>query len=353
MHKGPSTAKISMYLAPSQAWWTYLGIRSNPEIASNLDSRFERVIFFDEQSRPPQDNADTRKKSKYYCIFWDGITEEKQLEAMRSKMDPDVDLTALVVGDASTIVRSTSRIQRLYPDGSMRFDERDLSFDGPARKLLRMKQLKNLIMPLKNIYQSRPNAMQALRLLAGPKQVVFCGSFGTNPKSMQMFCNRHGIDIKVFDTYRYVWDGAGKTWDAYLEHMRSNAVFFSYLYDRSIVDLLFFLSMIRLLGREFFLEKIRFAGIKLYANGFRSGRFIDVYTTPFYAQHVFIDFGSVVGGGNYPRLADLKYFKKKTVEISLDGETESLLEMARARSLDTHFEREWARRVSTLRGLME
>jgi hypothetical protein len=76
-------------------------------------------------------------------------------------------------------------------------------------------------------------------------------------------------------------------------------------------------------------------------NGYSTGRNINVYTTPFYSQHVFIDFGSIVGTGNYPRLVDLRYFKKEVVEVGLGGKIEKLVTLARTGKLEEHFEREW------------
>ena len=122
----------------------------------------------------------------------------------------------------------------------------------------------------------------------------------------------------------YYCNDSAPSLENYQGHLRSNGLLLAGLYRQSHIDSAFFRSSIRLLSREYFIEKIRSAGLDIFVNEGRTGNFIDVYTTPFYSQHVFLDFGSVVGPGNYPRLADLRYFEKNVVEIETKGEIEEL-----------------------------
>lgn len=50
----------------------------------------------------------------------------------------------------------------------------------------------------------------------------------------------------------------------------------------------------------------------------------------------------MVGTGNYPRLADLRYFKKTTVEMTLTKQLDPLLNGARDGSLESIFKHEWS-----------
>ncbi|HEY3838828.1 MAG TPA: hypothetical protein VGL72_19770, partial [Bryobacteraceae bacterium] len=129
--------------------------------------------------------------------------------------------------------------------------------------------------------------------------------------------------------------------ETYRKYLRGNGLFLARLHDECIVEDAFFLSAFHFLGREYILERVRATGIDLFLNGFDSGINVNVYTTPFYRQHVFLDFGSAVGAGNYPRLADLRYFRKQVVQIDLSGELEQLLALARNGELEKHFERKW------------
>jgi hypothetical protein len=156
-----------------------------------------------------------------------------------------------------------------------------------------------------------------------------------------MFCERHSIDFSLFAKYEFYRNDPNPSLDNYRGYLRRDGLFLADLYDRSEINADFFLSAAHLLGREYFIENIRSAGLGIFVNGSSPGHNINVYTTPFYSQHVFIDFGSIAGTGNYPRLADLKYFKKTFVKIELGGALDDLLVLARAGTLEKHFEQEW------------
>ena len=350
----PSPAKISMYLGSSKYWWAYLGIKSNPSIVPLLDDGFDRAVFFDDISLlPPGHDGSSLHNIKYFYILWDGLRDGGLIENARLSHGRDADLTVLVVGDISRMSQVNYKFQSLYREGELSFNGHPFRFDLRTAAILLGAKIKTVLMPLKNIFQSGDRIFQSIKLLLGKKQVVFCGSFGTSPLLMKMFCERHSIDFSLFAKYEFYCNDPNPSLDNYRGYLRRDGLFLADLYDRSEINADFFLSAAHLLGREYFIEKIRSAGLGIIVNGSSSGRNINVYTTPFYSQHVFIDFGSIAGTGNYPRLADLKYFKKTFVKIELGGALDDLLVLARRGSLDTHFDREWALKAPQILHFME
>jgi SAM-dependent methyltransferase len=243
--------------------------------------------------------------------------------------------------------------QSLYWEGGLSFNGYPFRFDLRTAAILLGAKIKTVLMPLKNIFQSDGRIFQSIKLLLGKKQVVFCGSLGTSPLLMEMFCERHSIDFSLFDNYEFYCNDPNPSLEKYRRYLRNDGLFLADLYDRSLINSAFFLSVVHLLGREYFIEKIRSAGVDIFVNGYTAGRNINVYTTPFYSQHLYIDFGSIVGAGNYPRLADLEYFKKTFVKIELGDALDDLLGLARSGSLDTHFDREWESKAPQILRLME
>jgi hypothetical protein len=214
-------------------------------------------------------------------------------------------------------------------------------------------KIKTVLMPLKNIFQNKVNTRQAINLLFGKKKIVFCGSYGTVPTVVLSLCKRHSVEFGLFDRYEFYCNDPAPSLENYRRYLRNDGLFLSGLYDRSEINAAFFLSAVHLLGREYLLEKIRSAGLDLFANGYATGININVYTTPFYSQHLFIDFGSAVGTGNYPRLADLRYFKKNVVEIDMNGELEKLVALARTGSIEEHFDKLWELKAPQILRSME
>jgi hypothetical protein len=335
-----SPPKIHMYLRPLQAWWVYLGLKSNPAVASMLDDRFDYAVFFDDPSKIPMGEVGSRRV-KFFYIFWDGIRNDKAIEEAHLSIGNDADLTVLVVGDSARESCETHTVRSLYPEGDFNFRISPLNFDSRTRVLLLRAKIRGVFVPLKNIFKNKRRITEVIRLLAGKRQIVFCGSFGINPQLMKMLCDRNAVDFRIFNQYECYQSGPGSSPDLYRQYLRSNGSLLANLYDRSEIDAAFFLSMTHLLAREYFIEKIRFAGLRIFTNKFASDPYIDVYTTPFYGQHIFIDFGSVVGAGRYPRLADLRYFKKNVLEIRLNRDLTWLLTVARKGSLDAFFDKEW------------
>ena len=77
--------KISMYLRPLQAWWAYLGIKSDPTIVAMNDDRFEHAIFLISISALTLSPANrSGEKSKYFYIFWDGVSDERAIKMRAS-----------------------------------------------------------------------------------------------------------------------------------------------------------------------------------------------------------------------------------------------------------------------------
>lgn len=350
----PSPAKISMYLGPSKYWWAYLGIKSNPSIVPLLDDGFDRAVFFDDISLlPPGHDGPSLHNIKYFYILWDGLRDGRFIENASLLLGRDADLTVLVVGDVSRMSQVNYKFQGLYREGELSFNGSPFRFDLRTASILLGAKLKTVLMPLKNILQSEGRIFQSIKLLFGKKQVVFCGSLGTSPLLMKMFCERHSIDFSLFAKYEFYCNDPNPSLENYRRYLRNDGLFLADLYDRSQINAAFFLSVIHLLGREYFIEKTRSAGVDVFVNGYTAGHNINVYTTPFYSQHLFIDFGSIVGTGNYPRLADLKYFKKTFVKIELGDALDGLLVLARSGSLDTHFDREWELKAPQILRLME
>jgi len=338
----PSPAKISMYLGSSKYWWAYLGIKSNPSIVPLLNDGFDRAVFFDDISLlPPGHDGPGLHNIKYFYILWDGLRDGRLIEKASLSFGRNADLTALIVGEVSQMSQVEYKFQSLYREGELSFNGSPLRFDLRTAAILLGARIKTVLMPLKNIFQNEGRIIQSIRLLLGKKQVVFCGSFGTSPLLMKMFCERHSIDFSLFAKYEFYYNDPNPSLDNYRGYLRRDGLFLADLYDRSEINAVFFLSAAHLLGREYFIEKIRSAGLGIFVNGSSPGRNINVYTTPFYSQHVFIDFGSIAGTGNYPRLADLKYFKKTFVKIRLGNDLDELLALARAGTLEKHFEQEW------------
>ena len=349
----PSPAKISMYLGSSKYWWAYLGIKSNPSIVPLLNDGFDRAVFFDDISLlPPGHDGPGLHNIKYFYILWDGLRDGRLIEKASLSFGRNADLTALIVGEVSQMSQVEYKFQSLYREGELSFNGSPLRFDLRTAAILLGARIKTVLMPLKNIFQNEGRIIQSIRLLLGKKQVVFCGSFGTSPLLMKMFCERHSIDFSLFAKYEFYCNDPNPSLDNYRRYLRNDGLFLADLYNRSRINAAFFLSVVHLLGREYFIEKIRSAGVDIFVNGYTAGRNINVYTTPFYSQHIFIDFGSIVGTGNYPRLVDLNYFKKTFVKIELRGALDDLLALASRGSLDTHFDREWALKAPQILRLM-
>jgi len=349
----PSPAKISMYLGSSKYWWAYLGIKSNPSIVPPLNDGFDRAVFFDDISLlPPGHDGPGLHSTKFFYILWDGLRDGRLIEKAGLSLGRDADLTALIVGEVSQMSQVEYKFQSLYREGELSFNGSPLRFDLRTAAILLGARIKTVLMPLKNIFQSEGRIIQSIKLLLGKKQVVFCGSFGTSPLLMKMFCERHSIDFSLFAKYEFYCNDPNPSLDNYRRYLRNDGLFLADLYNRSRINAAFFLSVVHLLGREYFIEKIRSAGVDIFVNGYTAGRNINVYTTPFYSQHIFIDFGSIVGTGNYPRLVDLNYFKKTFVKIELRGALDDLLALASRGSLDTHFDREWALKAPQILRLM-
>jgi SAM-dependent methyltransferase len=342
-----------MYLGSSKYWWAYLGIKSNPSIVPPLNDGFDRAVFFDDISLlPPGHDGPGLHSTKFFYILWDGLRDGRLIEKAGLSLGRDADLTALIVGEVSQMSQVEYKFQSLYREGELSFNGSPLRFDLRTAAILLGARIKTVLMPLKNIFQSEGRIIQSIKLLLGKKQVVFCGSFGTSPLLMKMFCERHSIDFSLFAKYEFYCNDPNPSLDNYRRYLRNDGLFLADLYNRSRINAAFFLSVVHLLGREYFIEKIRSAGVDIFVNGYTAGRNINVYTTPFYSQHIFIDFGSIVGTGNYPRLVDLNYFKKTFVKIELRGALDDLLALASRGSLDTHFDREWALKAPQILRLM-
>src|SRR5665213_440386 len=176
--------KIGMYLGRSKYWWAWLGIRSNPAIAEAAHD-FEYAVFFDDlRHLPPQVLELDRRRAKYFCIFWDGIRAVAENEEVRLALGPGADLTALVVGEEPYVLRSDPNAMGLYPEGPMSFSVIGMRLDFRTSAILLGARIKALLMPLKNVMQSKGRRSETAMLLWGECRIVFCGSYGTTPQAI-------------------------------------------------------------------------------------------------------------------------------------------------------------------------
>jgi len=333
-------ATISLYLRSPQIWWAYLGLRSNPALTRLMETA-THVILFDDPARLPQNQP---ARTQYFLVCWDGLMDQRPVEEARQALPADADLTVLAVGDFSFVGHEPTPILPFYCRGELQFREHP-RFDLGTSKAILSARARGLALPLKNLLQ-RGSRSNILRLLFGPGQIVFCGSVGMTPSLIDMLCRRYSANPALFAGHRFfsaeqsLQDGAAS--------LAVDGPFLADLYDRGQIGRLFFLSAMHLLGREYFVARIRHAGLPLYVNRFAEGSYIDVYSTPFYKQHLFLDFGSVVGSGNYPRIADLTWFGKTFVHIDLEVRVDRLLPLARSASLGPLFEAEWNRKSPAL-----
>jgi SAM-dependent methyltransferase len=344
--------QIAIFVGKTKEWHAYLGIKSNPEIP--LDGMFQRAIFFDDPKViAPLAQGSGAEKNQYFYIFWNGLYDEAEMEQAEALLGADADLTGLVVGYLPPHAKERYKVQEFFAEGPFRFSVEGLRFDSSTAKLMLQSRLKTLLMPAKNILQEKVEKSEQINLLLGKKRIVFCGSYGTVPMVIRTACERYSTDFHLFDAYEYYCNDPAPSLETYKKYVRKNGLFLAGLYGRSDINDLFFQYTMHLLGREYFIERIRAAGLELFAHAYATGININVYTTPFYQQHVFIDFGSAVGAGNYPRLADLTYFKKKFIPVALGEHSEEILAMARAGSLDDYFERRWELYEPGLRRAMQ
>ena len=317
--------KISIYAGKTKNWWTYLAIRSNSALAGLIEECNGNAVFFDELWRLPPGALDEKH---FFYIFWDGLTSDSCLREARRFLGEGKKLTALVVGDYSAVAGTEYDVRSLYAEGPLCFSRPRLRFNAKTAKDLLVSKAKAWLMPIKNLAQSRSDLRCGMDLLWGKRRVVFCGSYGTIPVVLKQLCERRGLDPSIFDGYEYFGGDPDQSFANFRRYLDTNGRFLAGLCRAGHIDGAFFLSGLHLLGREYFIERIRVEGIPIYANGYATGLNVNVYTTPFYKQHVFVDFGSVAGAGNYPRLADLLFFQKKTVQIPLGGDLELLMDRA-------------------------
>ncbi|HWG17847.1 MAG TPA: hypothetical protein VN678_08295 [Acidobacteriaceae bacterium] len=342
--------KISMYLGTSKDWWAYLGLRSNPAIVKAVQG-FDRVIFFDDpRLLPAHTRTPGHGRTKYFFIFWDGMRDAAEMERMSPAVAPKADIVALAVGERSCSSQLDARVEGLYPEGPMRFDGAPLSLDVRSSAILAGARVKALLMPLKNVMQSKGRRRETAGLLFGRRRIVFCGSYGITPQAIAELCARGAVDIRLFEEYPYFSNIKDPSFESYRACLRKQGLFLAKLYDQAAINARFLRSALHLLGREYFIEKLRSVNAKAFVHGYNGGANINVYTTPWYRQHLFLDFGSTAGPGNYPRLADLQYFRKKFVAIDLTGETDELATVARNGELDQRFAAEWKRKAGQILG---
>lgn len=330
-----------MYLGPSKYWWAFLGLRSNPALYAALQNGVDQAIFFDDPQRlPPRALSSADQRTRFCYLLWDAIADPAALLRVTELIGGRSPVTLVVVGDPSDLSAQDFEIRDLYADGKLLFTVSPLRFDARTRAILVGSYARALLMPLKNILQKGVRLSDGLNLLFGRRRLVFCGSYGVAPETLRQLCERHNVDPQFFREYTYPQDHAVLS-ESYRAALRRNGALLGSLYRSAVIDAKFFSSAIHLLGREYFLRRMASAGLPLFENGYVGGTNINVYTTPFYSQHIFLDFGSAVGKGNYPRQADLQYFHKRFILIELIDDPADLVLAAEAGALDAYLEQRW------------
>jgi hypothetical protein len=307
----------------------------------------EAVILFDDPATLPRWCTDFQKsKRRFFFVLWDGLTPAAlvHIETVKQRLGPSFALSLVVVGDCPAQLTGGLTSYKLFPEGALTFDSPLPRFSLQTNWFLALARLKAVLMPLKNLAYAK-GSREAFALLWGKRQVVFCGAYGLHPSFMADLCERHSVDDDVMlalPQRRTPLAKSAEPPDTYLEEAGRCL---AQLYGEARIDEPFFLSVVRLLGREFFVERLHATGLPLFTNAYGSGKNINVYTTPAYRQHLFPDFGSVAGSGNYPRLADLMFFRKQTILIDLGTPFSVLLETARQGQLQESFQQEWQRKL--------
>ena len=336
---GPmAQARVSFHLGPSKLWWAWLGLRSNPALAKLLGEGCERAVLFDEIYRLP---VPARARTLYLFVLWDGVPDAAVLHRVLEAVGPDAPLQVLVVGAWGHLATPGFSLQTLFPAGPLSFAVRAPRLEMRSRLLLIGARLRSVAMPLKNLLAGRRALGRGVRLLLGQRQVVFCGSYGVTPRVQKALCVRYGVDPGLFAA----WPGAacGDESDPAGggQSLRAAGRFLAELQGQGAMPDALFLALVHLLGRKHVLQRMAAAGLPLFVHGYGAGANINVYTSPWYRQHLFADFGSVVGEGNYPRLADLQFFRKDVVRIDLRVTLPEVLAAAADGTLDHHFDRVW------------
>jgi hypothetical protein len=335
-------SRISMYLGSSKFWWAYLGLLSNPALREAMRGDFDRAVLFDDVERLVEAiDAQENSQDHFFFVFWDGLQNAEPLREARDILAIGTQLSAVYVGTNHLSSETACDVWSLYPDGPLTFAEGNLNLDERTSQLIRWLKIKHLLIPVKNFAGHFHNFTAQLALVFGPRRVVFCGTYGTPSIILASLCERYGVSEQLLDTYPKHTNGdkiGDLATSVYIERC---GLFLASLMDTGQIESYFFSACMQLLGRAYLLACIEKSGIPHYIHGYTEGVNVNVYTTPFYRQHLFVDFGSVVGSGNYPRLADLRYFKKHYISVCIAREKPNILELAREGRLKEYFEREW------------
>ena len=331
-----------MHLGFSKYWWAYLALRSNPTLLISLEPASEVVLFDNVAHLAGRNPADYGPRFCVLCILWDGVADAPTVRLLQRWAAQGVRTGLLTVGLPVVSDYGGLRASSLYCEGPQDFTAGHPRFHARTLARIAASKGRNLLMPLKNLRQPAGGFLAAIALLRGRCRVVFCGSYGLNPKVLHELCKRHHVAPSNFEDYPFL-TGAEDSSDpgTYAAHLCRGGQFLARHLDNQTIPEAFFFSALHLLGRQFHLRQIELAHLPAFVNGYDTGANVNLYTTPWYRQHVFVDFGSAVGPGNYPRLADLRYYKKCTVEIEAVPRTAAARTAARDGMLDTLFLHQW------------
>lgn len=343
-------ARVHLLFKTPQVWWAYLAVISNSAILAGTENCAD-LVCYDHEQDPREAQVASASTTKYVRIFWDGITNCGELEECFAKSPAGRATSVFTIGINHCAGPASAGVQPLYAQGELHFLPASVRFAAASLLRVQLARWKSLAVPVKNFLRRTGSKTEALQLFAGKSRVVFCGSFGLHPKVVSMLATRYGVASPEVLERQWCSERHAESKDEYLQAYLQDLSFLAQLHDAQDVSELFFVACVRLLDREYLIRHLEWTGVPTYTSQFGSS-YIDVYSTPFYRQHLFLDFGSTVGTGNYPRSVDLAYYAKTVLAIVLSADAAELLQGIRLQTHEPQMALRWQElslKVSRLR----
>ncbi|MFC6644865.1 hypothetical protein ACFQBQ_04520 [Granulicella cerasi] len=314
--------QVSLLLRSPRLWWAYLALISNAPLMESLRC-YDQVVCFDHPHQLSAEQLATTQRTKFLLIFWDGISDDQQLAEFTGSFPRTLDVDCVLVGDNGATSPHRFATHNLYAEGTFSFCPKSLRLDAPTRKQLRQTHMKSWLVPVKNVLKRSGSLSEALSLLFGARRVVFCGGYGLDKGVLGMFADRYRSKTSVLMTRCWSTGIQHESREAYVAHYGDDLLALQQAYASGEITAPCLAACVRLLDREYCIRHLQHTKVPFFVNQFGQ-KYIDVYTTPFYKQHIFLDFGSTVGNGNYPRRADLSYYGKTMIEVPLMDSAEAI-----------------------------
>lgn len=331
--RGP---EVVLLLSGPQLWWAYLAVLSNPLVRTFAEC--DRIVCTDSVETLEQRLKQNSARTKHILIFWDGIQPCSQLPPGLPELCRKHSVTALVVG-ADQCAQFVD-VHPLYAEGLYHFDPAAIRFDAESTGRIRKAKLRNRLTPVRNILKRSGSLKEALQLAFGKRQLVFCGGYGLTPKLIDMLGRRYGTAPEPMHSHTWSTQHQPASPQEFAQHFHQDLALLHSSFQQGQLPPDFFVAAVRLLDRGYFIQQIRFAKLPLYTNQF-SDHFIDVYSTPFYRQHIFLEFGSTISAANYPRLADLSYFQKQTLRVDLPHQANAIAQSIGSGAHQAQLQQKW------------